>query len=136
MKIKIKAKDNVIYSGEEVANYFREITEIDETITGIGLESLIKQYVIPNQFELKTISIDEVLKDPDFEYFWSRIESGESELYDEYYDTNFEDWELEQPIILYQNENKTFLVDGYHRTAQHLLNEESTIKAYVNIKGN
>ena len=130
----LKGQDSRIYSGEEVANYFREITEIDETITGIGLESLIKQYVIPNQFELKDISIDEVLKDPDFEYFWSRIESGESDLYDKYYDTNFEDWELEQPIILYQDNNKTFLVDGYHRTAQHLLNEEYTIKAYINVK--
>lgn len=134
MRIKVIARDSKIYSGEEVANYFRDITEIDESITGIGLENLIDKYVIDNKFELKNISISKVLKDPDFKYFWENIESGESDLYPEDEDVYYDDWELEQPIILYQDDSKTFLVDGYHRTAQHLLNEESTIKAYVNVK--
>lgn len=127
---RIKAQDNKIYSGKEIADYFRDITEIDESITKIGLENLIKNYVMENKWELKSIAISEVLKDPDFEQFWNNIDS-EEDLYEDYYDRNFDDWELNQPIILYQKDNKTFLVDGYHRTAQRLLNEESNIKAYV-----
>lgn len=128
--IQKKAQDNKIYSGKEVSDYFRDITEIDESITKIGLENLIKNYVMENKWELKSIAISEVLKDPDFEQFWNNVDS-EEDLYEDYYDRNFDDWELNQPIILYQKDNKTFLVDGYHRTAQRLLNEESNIKAYV-----
>lgn len=133
MKIRIKARDNKIYSDKEVADYFREITEIDESITKIGLENLIRNYVLGNKWEIKNIPISEVLKDPDFKEFSNNVNS-EEDLYEDYYDRDFDDWELNQPIILYQDNNKTFLVDGYHRTAQHLLNEESNIKAYVNIK--
>lgn len=133
MRIRIKARDSRIYSGEEVADYFREITEIDESITKIGLENLIRNYVIGNKWEIKNIPVNEVLKDPDFKEFWNNVDS-EEDLYEDYYDRDFDDWELNQPIILYKDNNKTFLVDGYHRTAQHLLNEESTIKAYVNVK--
>lgn len=130
IKVKLKAQDNKIYSGKEVADYFREITEIDESITKIGLENLIRNYVMGNKWEIKNILISEVLKDPDFEEFWNNVDS-EEDLYEDYYDRNFDDWELNQPIIFYQKDNKTFLVDGYHRTAQRLLNEESNIKAYV-----
>lgn len=133
MRIRIKARDNRVYSGKEVADYFREITEIDESITKTGLENLIRNYVIKNKWEIKNIPVNEVLKDPDFKEFWNNVDS-EEDLYEDYYDRDFDDWELNQPIILYKDNNKTFLVDGYHRTAQHLLNEESTIKAYVNVK--
>lgn len=133
MRIKVIARDSEIYSGEEVADYFRDITEIDESITEVGLENLIEQYVIDNKFELRNIPISEVLKDSYFQDYWSNIDS-EEDIYEDYYDRNLEDWELDQPIILYQDNNKTFLVDGYHRTAQHLLNGEANIKAYVNIK--
>lgn len=133
MRIRIKARDNRVYSGKEVADYFREITEIDESITKTGLENLIRNYVIKNKWEIKNIPVNEVLKDPDFKEFWNNVDS-EEDLYEDYYDRDFDDWELNQPIILYKDNNKTFLVDGYHRTAQDLLNEESTIKAYVNVK--
>lgn len=133
MRIKIKARDSRVYSGKKVADYFRELTEIDESITKVGLENLIERYVIKNKWELKSISINEILKDPYFEEFWDNVDS-EEDLYEDYYDRDLNSWGLNQPIILYQDKDKTFLVDGYHRTAQHLLNEESTIRAYVNIK--
>ena len=133
MRIRIKARDSKVYSDKEVADYFREITEIDESITKIGLENLIKNYVIKNKWEIKNIPVSEVLKDPDFKEFWDNVDS-EEDIYEDYYDRDFDYWELNQPIIIYQDNNKTFLVDGYHRTAQHLLNEESTIEAYVNVK--
>lgn len=133
MRIRIKARDSKVYSDKEVADYFREITEIDESITKIGLENLIRNYVIGNKWEIKNIPVSEVLKDPDFKEFWDNVDS-EEDIYEDYYDRDFDYWELNQPIIIYQDNNKTFLVDGYHRTAQHLLNEESTIKAYVNVK--
>ena len=133
MRIRIKARDSKVYSDKEVADYFREITEIDESITKIGLENLIRNYVIGNKWEIKNIPVSEVLKDPDFKEFWDNVDS-EEDIYEDYYDRDFDYWELNQPIIIYQDNNKTFLVDGYHRTAQHLLNEESTIEAYVNVK--
>lgn len=133
IKIKLKTRDSKIYSDKEVAGYFREITEIDESITKIGLENLIKNYVMGNKWEIKKISVNEVLKDPYLKEYWDNVDS-EEDIYDDYYDRDLDDWGLNQPIILYQKDNKTFLVDGYHRTAQHLLNGESTINAYINLK--
>lgn len=130
---RIKANDSKVYSGKEVADYFRDITEIDESITKIGLENLIRNYVIDNEWELKDISVNEVLKDPDFKHYWGNIDS-EEDIYEDYWDRDLDDWSLNQPIILYQDDNKTFLVDGYHRTAQHLLDEDSTIKAFINLR--
>lgn len=133
MRIRIKGKDNKIYSDKEVADYFREITEIDESITKIGLENLIRNYIIGNKWELKDIPVNEVLKDSDFKDYWNNVNS-EEDIYEDYWDRDLDDWSLNQPIILYQDKDKTFLVDGYHRTAQLLLDEGSTVKAYINIR--
>jgi hypothetical protein len=128
MKIKIKAKDNVIYSGKEIADY---ITKITEDSIRIPDEFILDEYVKENRWQLKTISINEVLKDSNFKETW--LMNKKNLRYDnDYHKLNYS--EYNQPIVLYQDENETLLIDGYSRTQRHLYDKDQTIKAYVNIK--
>ena len=128
MRIRIKAQDNRVYSGKEVVNYIIKITKDPIRLPD---EFILNDYVKENKWELKTISTSEVLKDPNFKETWSM--NKKNFRYDnDYHKLNYS--EYNQPIVLYQDENETLLIDGYSRTQRHLYNKDQTIKAYVNIK--
>lgn len=129
MRIKIKAKDNKVYSGKFIAKYIRDLTSDPEMV----VDSWINQMVTPHKWELKTISVNEILKDPAFKESWQWIKTEEDLRYDEESE-GLSYSHYNQPIVLYQDENETLLIDGYSRTERHLWNGDDTIQAYVNIK--
>jgi hypothetical protein len=128
MKIKIKAKDNVIYSGKEVADYIIKITEDPIRIPD---EFILDNYVKENKWQLKIISTDEVLKDPNFKETWL-MNKKNFRYGNDYHKLNYS--EYNQPIVLYQDKNETLLIDGYSRTQRHLYDKDQTIKVYINVK--
>jgi hypothetical protein len=129
MKIKVKIADNNIKSGNQIAKYIRDLTADPEMI----VDNWIHEFVTPHRWELKTISINEVLKDPSFKESWEWIKSEEDLRYNEEEEgLNYSHYN--QPIVLYQDEKETLLIDGYSRTERHLWNKDNNIKAYVNIK--
>lgn len=116
-----------VFSGREIATYIIGLTSAEDMV----VESWLIQYVIPNSWELKTVSLEQILKDPAFKEFWENIKSEEDLRYDEEFEElTFEDYV--QPVVLYEDRQETLLIDGYSRSARHLWNGEKQIKAYVN----
>lgn len=125
----LKLNDNDIKSGKEIAKYIRDLTSDPEMV----VDNWIHQFVKPHKWELKTISMNEVLKDPAFKESWKWIKTEEDLRYnEEAEELNYSHYD--QPIVLYQDNKETLLIDGYSRSERHLWNGEDTIKAYVNIK--
>jgi len=125
-------RDN-IYTGKFVASYIEDITRYPEDIPSYW----IKEYVLPNKFELKIIDIKDVLDDPNFlEYYDSFIPRYSYSDFDGFYwDDNDEpaphvtENTLYDPIVIVDN----ILIDGYSRAATLLNDGAETIEAFVKI---
>jgi len=115
------------FSGRDIVNYIVSLTPDEDMV----VESWLTEYVLPNTWELKTISLSQVLKDLAFKEYWEATKSEEDLRYnEELEELTFEDYV--QPIVLYQDKKETLLIDGYSRATRHLWNNETYIKAYVN----
>lgn len=105
------------YTGNEVAQYIKDITPDESDIP----DYFINKYIKPNNdWELKQIKLKELLKDRDFRDYYN---SGE-ERYDEYsVDPN----DLYNDLVVYKGK----LLDGYSRAAKMLRSGEKIAGAYV-----
>lgn len=126
---KLKPKSD-FFDGKYVSDYIKELTSDPEMV----VNSWLNKYVKNNNWELKTIPISVIRKDPAFEEQWKAIEEGNDELrYDEEAE-GLNSSHLRQPVVLFQDDNEVLLIDGYSRTIRHLVNGENNIQAYVNVR--
>lgn len=110
---------DTIFTGKEVAEYIREISE-----EGGEPDFFIDEYVLPNNFKRDRIDLFEVLeKDPDFKAYF---DSGESRYEEDEIDID----DLNLPVVIFND----ILIDGYSRSSVNLRNGDSIVSAYVNIK--
>lgn len=136
MKIRIKARDNKIYSGEEIAQYMKDITPLEENKPTL-FASIAKKY----NFKLVKIPMNELIP----KYINNDVGAMEyiEGMNRRYYGSNFNGWytdndepvdikeeDLNNPIVIVGGE----LLDGYSRVVEHIRRNKSYISAYVNIK--
>lgn len=124
MRIRIKARDSKVYSGEQIAQYMIDITPREEK------PDFFANIARKHKFELKKIPMSELIDkyiggdvgvmeyieaDEDRYEYANEVEPSSSDLY--------------YPIVIADGE----LLDGYNRVLQHIRQDIDYIDAYVSI---
>jgi hypothetical protein len=137
-----------VYSGKHVAKHIIDITPLKDMVPYFYIE----QYVLPNKWELKWLTLEDLLQDPAFrEDFNSQLELMLSDKnyyyrYNEYEDTAEEEipdpGDIDHSIVFYKDEKEAIVIDGYSRiiTSYHKYhlnsNDDLEMLAYVNLTSN
>lgn len=116
-----------IYSGKKVTEHIINITPYKEDVVWTWISKFVK----PNDWVMKEISIDLILKDPAFReaLSYELPNMSDPDYYYRYEDEYF-DYDESEPVVFYDKE-ESLLIDGYSRAMQHIREGYDTIYAFV-----
>ena len=115
-------KNNNIYTGKEIADYVIDISEDSG-----APDYFITKYILPNNFKLIKLNIDDILKkDPSFEEYFNHGEDRYADYTEDEYPHSDN---LYNPIVIYND----IVLDGYNRMTMLYKLGEKTVDAYVNV---